>query len=780
MLCNSGFEEALVYLGKDASDKFDDHVRTFLEVFLRHSYKEDSIAKLMGLVAKTCNVEIVQLFFSIMLVQKNSGYSWYTRSENQERAVVGLEYPGTEEVFSELLKSVSWENIKVSVEKIIKKCKLSQMPSWLKCADLCSQSDITQYVADVMVTKIQEGKWSPKTKECIEVGRLVMLQLFKDDAMLNTWLLKLTSLDTMKSNIEFLSVLISTLPYNHLTRYMMLFDSLIISTKNESLRKCQIDPLHIFNAVKSVIDVPTFLQKLKDLCNVLSSTGYTMVISALLVHLYQFKKLLLLSEGFQVFLEASMEWIRTTKLNDSHCQIVVDIVKVVMVEDADDMVCQEFVDICLKCQDIHLLCKVIEEIGLSKSDSSAMMNASSMLIDALIKVVEQNTFIASTSCIHTVPVIIMMFKDDAYTDLLKVLLAKKVINGNIYLVGDVLSRLCKRENSENFTKLKSSINFRSVLLNYISVLQHAHVMSDYENYVTIMAFLFANEDWCNELSPELLPALIGARCITNTFMCYAKTVSVMPSYGTTNFKILLTASVNALDSYMNRPIIASADLETIVSFVKILMANEESFNEIFMLFLDLPHLKTNEEQQMYTDSPSVLVKLISDTKETHQHSTMYQHLLLRRFSFLKECISKGKPQIVWEQPNAELPQHPQVQQFLRSSKQTFVYQNFNGIRDARNWASKHFDGYYGSFDQQKKKGYCCSAVPSGAGKKASVTLSKKPQEFLKEKLQKFEKLSLELRKLSASLKRPLADDDSAIPVKKPKQQENIIIIDEPS
>ena len=110
-------------------------------------------------------------------------------------------------------------------------------------------------------------------------------------------------------------------------------------------------------------------------------------------------------------------------------------------------------------------------------------------------------------------------------------------------------------------------------------------MSDHENYVATMTLLFSDEDWCNKISPELLPALVGANCIKNDFMCYAKTVSAMPCYDTSNYKILLTAAVNALDTYMNRKVLPVPDIEVIIKFATTLMTETGTYDEIFMLFL---------------------------------------------------------------------------------------------------------------------------------------------------------------------------------------------------
>ena len=72
---------------------------------------------------------------------------------------------------------------------------------------------------------------------------------------------------------------------------------------------------------------------------------------------------------------------------------------------------------------------------------------------------------------------------------------------------------------------------------------------------------------------------------------------------------------------MNREEIPSADMEVMINFVKTLI--EDSYNEHFKLFLNFQHLKSNNEQKMYSETPSLLVKLISDMKVKHERSNSY-------------------------------------------------------------------------------------------------------------------------------------------------------------
>ena len=150
----------------------------------------------------------------------------------------------------------------------------------------------------------------------------------------------------------------------------------------------------------------------------------------------------------------------------------------------------------------------------------------------------------------------------------------------------------------------------------------------HEKYGNILKFLFSDEDWCNQLSPDLLRALIGANCIKSDFGCYAKAISAMPPYKTTNYNCLLTAAVEALGAYLDRKDVPSAQFELIKNFVMTFM--KPTTSEIFTLFLNLPHLKTNDEKNMFSDTKSVLAMLIIDIKVKSQDSKLFKELVSKR------------------------------------------------------------------------------------------------------------------------------------------------------
>ena len=225
---------------------------------------------------------------------------------------------------------------------------------------------------------------------------------------------------------------------------------------------------------------------------------------------------------------------------------------------------------------------------------------------------------------------------------------------------------------------------------------------------------------------------------------------------------------------MDKQEVPTAENGVIHEFVKTLMAKLASLDETFMQFLQLPHLKMNDELNMFTGT-SVLVKLITDLKTTgYQTSKQYAGLLSLRTENLSEAISKGKPRMKLEQPDADIPHLPDVQQFLRSNQQTYTRKVFGSIHDARSWASKHFPSGWSRSTEQEKKGYRCNAFTRGSGKNAYVEITKEPREFEKEQLKRFEQFGPERRQHKVVLKAILGDNTTGVPGKKPLRENNVI------
>ena len=86
---------------------------------------------------------------------------------------------------------------------------------------------------------------------------------------------------------------------------------------------------------------------------------------------------------------------------------------------------------------------------------------------------------------------------------------------------------------------------------------------------------------------------------------------------------------------------------------------------------------------------------------------------------IKESIASSiGPRPSWRQPNAVLPDHPEVETFLRSPHQVLIYAKFSGIGEARRFATK-------LEKMGPSSGFSVAVTASGVGKLARCEITKK-------------------------------------------------------
>jgi hypothetical protein len=159
------------------------------------------------------------------------------------------------------------------------------------------------------------------------------------------------------------------------------------------------------------------------------------------------------------------------------------------------------------------------------------------------------------------------------------------------------------------------------------------------------------------------------------------------------------------------------------------------------LFLDNPVIK-----QAFTDSSLAFAAF----------ATIVDNCSLKSAS-LKE------PPFSWHQSEAVVPNHPEVQAFLRSSQECMTYTKFTGIAEARNFAAQLMRG---------SKNFSVSVTTSGAGKNSRCIITKTRKHYeeinqpfftSKGELESLVKLRERLGKENLKKKRVTADEVSVIP-----------------
>ena len=118
---------------------------------------------------------------------------------------------------------------------------------------------------------------------------------------------------------------------------------------------------------------------------------------------------------------------------------------------------------------------------------------------------------------------------------------------------------------------------------------------------------------------------------------------------------------------------------------------------------------------IHENKQTILNKMLKSIDSTMQiNNPDILHLINERVKYLQIATANGPPKFSWHQPDAIVPGHPKVEAFFRSDQETFTYQEFTGIKHARNWARKH------SNDAGTKANF----QPGGIGQKAYVIVTK--------------------------------------------------------
>ena len=114
-----------------------------------------------------------------------------------------------------------------------------------------------------------------------------------------------------------------------------------------------------------------------------------------------------------------------------------------------------------------------------------------------------------------------------------------------------------------------------------------------------------------------------------------------------------------------------------------------------------------------------------------------------------------------QQPQADVPRHPQVTSFLRSNQTTMTYTCFNDLNHARNFAIKHFG------QNNHVERHIARANAGGRGKSAYVTITK-TQELYGAQLVQYNRDRAELHTLQ-----PLLDDSFQQESKRQRMNSNV-------
>ena len=111
-----------------------------------------------------------------------------------------------------------------------------------------------------------------------------------------------------------------------------------------------------------------------------------------------------------------------------------------------------------------------------------------------------------------------------------------------------------------------------------------------------------------------------------------------------------------------------------------------------------------------------------DSNKENLPGCLQEAIYLLRIKVLEETVSKGEPKYNWNQPNASVPEHSDVEAFLKGPNRSMVFgrNTFGDTTDAKRWASRYSD---------HQSCYNMTVTSSGNEKNDVVTIVKTAEGF---------------------------------------------------
>ena len=149
------------------------------------------------------------------------------------------------------------------------------------------------------------------------------------------------------------------------------------------------------------------------------------------------------------------------------------------------------------------------------------------------------------------------------------------------------------------------------------------------------------------------------------------------------------------------------------------------------------------EQSPSTGNNALQTVLSSEQSWNHPKSPTGNHVFENLVKIRVEQLRKLKqPKFNWKQRNAVMKDHPKVEEFLRSADREFVYSNFTGVENARQFVDRYFAA------SGLRYGYSARAIVGGKGRSAFVEIIKTKDVF-EASVREYRQQQEELKKLFA-------------------------------
>lgn len=131
----------------------------------------------------------------------------------------------------------------------------------------------------------------------------------------------------------------------------------------------------------------------------------------------------------------------------------------------------------------------------------------------------------------------------------------------------------------------------------------------------------------------------------------------------------------------------SGSNNNLLNLVKFLVKFPEQSSMLYEM-IKTSMIKLMNEASDFGSFVEVLVK----EKQAFKSCRPIVDILEQRRQWLEKKL-RERPQFSWKMPNAKMPNHPKIEQFLWSDQQTLVYGNLNDHSHLRNFIRKYSNSY---------------------------------------------------------------------------------------
>ncbi|XP_066927010.1 uncharacterized protein [Clytia hemisphaerica] len=665
---------------------FKKHLRLFLREYPANLYVEhqsDTIVVISNLLKEAQMPDLTLLYLKQVIISK---------VKHEEKLVYQI-CDGIEEPIAELFKSVSWEDVKETVEKVVEKCYWKQHVKWLDIASKSGINEIADIVICIAFDKLEKYDDLPEP----DLWFRIFEQVFKGGCLFDSWFDSLLTCENILTSMELTGKLcehFAVIGDPFLSFLMRCFSNSIQFQEYMDLTEQKMEEFTNISMI-FIVNYDRSKKELTELCDTLIDTGNFSTLGSLLINIC--KRKLSNTAAFDMMFEKYFDEVSIMDPNRDFAYDEIDHCSEILLRSKyskDVRVTKIFLDLCKRFNDPDDLCFSIRrtiDVLLVTEESEIFLNVLTELFEYFLGILENLT---EEHLLKDLITSLFGGEGDVLSNLLDDLLSKEFVSPSFNLLevySDTLSELCLEDNRQKLKKLKANKNFQKLFLNYCKLLPAGENQNfDFDKYSNVIVFLVENNDW--EHSTQLLHLFLDLNVLMNFKNCY-QVLSHMKPRNTENYKMFLKKFIDALKIFLEMENIWLKEIfqqtyQEIRKFVRIVFKNE-CFSDLIPNIIDALEPGVEVKYVPYKEK-NILQMLLHDLKNEFESKGFYADMMLILvLNFIKSQEKDGLPKLSWKQQFATIQGHDRVTQFLRSNEATYIYDHFENIDEAVEWIKRY-------------------------------------------------------------------------------------------